>query len=439
MYGLKYGAKIGMPLRIENKWNNEKPKLDNARRLRRIYFIDPDNQEYKEILQLARRKLERPAEAAVPCQKEIHTGNKKLAAEVTTSHKVPKTIHGGIPRIHKATSGTFPIWKNTTTTLRAKVLLRWPITIRCTSSFPRHKRCKFLMQKQQWTRNGRSSRQSQHGNWRKSQVKKEVILETQRHKQKVHFATLMGICHIKNAELKPKFSLKVVSCSECDIVKDDSGTCAVFAEQGSFASQMTAAKIINGCYCKITRLWRTSSWCKISLHLSKFGGRSQIAQNSCVRKSSLGKHWRSCGTSRKKFIWTHTRRIVGKTIRGSFTGTWMVKIDHIGNVCLFLENKNFSDQFSRMTSKWLERSWLWLPFGRNWWQCGEPTSFLDSVYLGGNSTRMQTEWNHLWRIYKDDWITYFWWTNWKVTSNSRVVLRHGRTCSKMRWETLRVG
>ena len=36
------------------------------------------------------------------------------------------------------------------------------------------------------------------------------------------------------------------------IVKDDSGACAFFSEQGSSASQMTAKS--NGCYCKITRL-----------------------------------------------------------------------------------------------------------------------------------------------------------------------------------------
>ena len=32
----------------------------------------------------------------------------------------------------------------------------------------------------------------------------EVILEAQRDKKKVHFATQMNICHLKNAELKPK-------------------------------------------------------------------------------------------------------------------------------------------------------------------------------------------------------------------------------------------
>ena len=42
-------------------------------------------------------------DAAVPCQKEIHTGNRKLAAEVTASHKVPKTIHGCVVESHEST------------------------------------------------------------------------------------------------------------------------------------------------------------------------------------------------------------------------------------------------------------------------------------------------------------------------------------------------
>ena len=45
----KYGPKLVKPLRKEkNKnWRTEKPKLDNARRLRGIYFIDPEDKEYK--------------------------------------------------------------------------------------------------------------------------------------------------------------------------------------------------------------------------------------------------------------------------------------------------------------------------------------------------------------------------------------------------------
>ena len=64
---------------------------------------------------------------------------------------------------------------------------------------------------------------------------------------KVHFASLMDICHLKNAELEAKhqkYKGRVVLRS--DIVKDDSGSYAVFTEQqGSSASQMTAAKVMD--------------------------------------------------------------------------------------------------------------------------------------------------------------------------------------------------
>ena len=56
----------------------------------------------------------------------------------------------------------------------------------------------------------------------------------------------MDICHLKNAELEAKhqrYKGRVVLRG--DIVKDDSGAYAVFTEQGSSASQMTAAKIMD--------------------------------------------------------------------------------------------------------------------------------------------------------------------------------------------------
>ena len=63
---------------------------------------------------------------------------------------------------------------------------------------------------------------------------------------KVHFASPMDICHLKNAELEAKhqkYKGRVVLRG--DIVKDDSVPCAVFTEQGSSASQMTAAKVMD--------------------------------------------------------------------------------------------------------------------------------------------------------------------------------------------------
>ena len=45
-----------------------KLKLDNAWRLRRIYFIDPEDKEFKETIKNARKKLETPMAPAVPCK-----------------------------------------------------------------------------------------------------------------------------------------------------------------------------------------------------------------------------------------------------------------------------------------------------------------------------------------------------------------------------------
>ena len=56
----------------------------------------------------------------------------------------------------------------------------------------------------------------------------------------------MDFCHLKKSELEPeyqKYKGRVVLRG--DIVKDDAGSYSVFTEQGSSASQMTAAKVID--------------------------------------------------------------------------------------------------------------------------------------------------------------------------------------------------
>ena len=64
--------------------------------------------------------------------------------------------------------------------------------------------------------------------------------------EKIHFASLMDLCHLKNLELEPKFQkYKGRVVLRGDTVKDDSGSYAVFTEQGSSASQMSAAKVMD--------------------------------------------------------------------------------------------------------------------------------------------------------------------------------------------------
>ena len=83
-------------------------------------------------------------------------------------------------------------------------------------------------------------------NLTKVRSKKEVIDEARTSGATVHFASLMDICHLKNAELEAKHQkYKGRDALRGDIVKDDLGSYAVFTEQGSSASQMTAAKIMD--------------------------------------------------------------------------------------------------------------------------------------------------------------------------------------------------
>ena len=55
-------------LKERQKGSIEKPKLDNARKLRGIYFIDPEDKEFKETIKDARKKLETPMAPAMPCK-----------------------------------------------------------------------------------------------------------------------------------------------------------------------------------------------------------------------------------------------------------------------------------------------------------------------------------------------------------------------------------
>ena len=83
-------------------------------------------------------------------------------------------------------------------------------------------------------------------NLTKVRNKSEVIEDARTRGVKVHFSSLMDICHLKNAELETKhqkYKGRVVLRG--DIVKDDSGSYAVFTQQGSSGSQMTAAKVMD--------------------------------------------------------------------------------------------------------------------------------------------------------------------------------------------------
>ena len=118
-------------LKEKQKWSNEKLHLENARKLRGIYFIDPEDKEFKETIKNARKKLETSVAPAMPCKilknncgsggsNKIKT---KLACilEADESTRLRMEIHYQI------------IMK---TTLQEKEIIHYSITIWFTNLFP---------------------------------------------------------------------------------------------------------------------------------------------------------------------------------------------------------------------------------------------------------------------------------------------------------------
>ena len=58
---IKYGRNA--KLKDKQKWSNEKHHLEDARKLRGIYFIDPEDKEFKVTIKNARKKLETPSDS----------------------------------------------------------------------------------------------------------------------------------------------------------------------------------------------------------------------------------------------------------------------------------------------------------------------------------------------------------------------------------------
>ena len=72
-------------LKEKQKWSNEKLHLDNARKLRGIYFIDLEDKEFKETMKNARKKLETSVDPAMPCK--IMKNNKNCGSGASNNVK----------------------------------------------------------------------------------------------------------------------------------------------------------------------------------------------------------------------------------------------------------------------------------------------------------------------------------------------------------------
>ena len=227
-------------LKEKQKWSEEKLHLENARKLRGIYFIDPEDTEFKETIKNARKKLETSVAPAMPCKIAKNCGSRasnkiqtKLACILEADESTRMRMGNSIPHNHED-----HIAGKGENSLQHYNLVHKFIPMPQAMKIPA---AKAAVDKE-WEKLEKISA----WNLTKVKSKKKVIDEARTAGATVHFASLMDICHLKNAELEAKhqkYKGRVVLRG--DIVKDDSGSYAVFTEQGSSASQMTAAKIMD--------------------------------------------------------------------------------------------------------------------------------------------------------------------------------------------------
>ena len=246
--------------KAKHRWAIEKPKLENARQLRGIFFIEPNDEEFKLTMIAARRKLEVPMPAALPCKTSIKSSgetHRNFGKRKTNCACVVDADKSTRPRLEGA--GHKPhqdyITAKRTNSITHYSLVHKFIPMPQAFKIPDEK----AAVENEW------EKLEKNPAWQRMKVrnKKEVIEEARNKGRTVHFSSLIDLCHLKTSELEPqcqKYKGRVVLRG--DIVEDDSGSYAVFTEQGSSASQMTAAKVMDH-HIQTSRVRRTSSGCSI--------------------------------------------------------------------------------------------------------------------------------------------------------------------------------
>ena len=145
-------------LKEKQKWSNEKLHLENARKLRGIYFIDPEDKEFKETIKNARKKLETSVAPAMPCKIMKKLWEWCIQQKLKQNLRVPWKLMNVRECIWEIRYRI--IMK---TILQEKEKIRYSTTNWFANLFLCLKQWKFLHQKQQWTRNGKNWRKFRRG------------------------------------------------------------------------------------------------------------------------------------------------------------------------------------------------------------------------------------------------------------------------------------
>ena len=95
-------------LREKHKWAIEKPERDNVRRLRGIYFINPEDKEFKETINNARKKLDTPVAPTTLCKISNNNQNRENRGKLNeTKSKIACILEGPYCRKERHFTSTF--------------------------------------------------------------------------------------------------------------------------------------------------------------------------------------------------------------------------------------------------------------------------------------------------------------------------------------------
>ena len=204
-----------------------------------------------------------------------------------------------------------------------------------------------------------------------------MILEAQKDKIRVHFASLIDICHLQKAEPEPKLqNYKGRIVLRGDVVKDDSGAYAVFTEHGPSASQMVAAKIMDVIAripnCNGQAADAVSAYSQAKLEDAPKLLKIPKAECPDVWIRRPRHKWPKSWVKIKDPVVPLERNLYGHPSAGLFWERQFEEVfsrlgwEKIPNwECSFIVNKAYFCQKIWMTLRWLERIRIWLQCGRN--------------------------------------------------------------------------
>ena len=196
-----YGQNCGkqwerMPSRRKKKqnWSNEKFHLENARKLRGIYFIDLEDKEFKETMKNARKKLETSVAPAMPCK----IMKKIVGVMDPTKLKLDLRVFWKLVNLQDC------VWEN-----HCRIIMKTIMAGKGDKSLhhynlvhkfiPMPQALKIPAAKAAVDKEREKLEKISAWNLTKVRSKKEVIDEARTSGAKVHFASLMDICHLKNS------------------------------------------------------------------------------------------------------------------------------------------------------------------------------------------------------------------------------------------------